>query len=112
MFKFELNNVRIPKIRAVGSSGTDTTWIGTGTIHVLVSGTGTTLDGTGTTLDGTGTTLDGTGTILVLHKWYRYHPCLVPIPDAGTAQKLQILPFLPHFSSIQLLNCILHQNPP
>ena len=77
MFEFELNNVRIPKIRDVGSSGTGTTWIGagttwigTGTIHVLVSGTST--------------TLDGTGTILPLHKWYRYHPYLVSIPVAGT----------------------------
>ena len=70
MFEFELNNVRIPKISDVGSSGTGTTWIGTDTIHVLVSGTST--------------TLDGTGTILPLHKWYRYHPYLVSIPVAGT----------------------------
>ena len=39
---------------------------GTATIHVLVSGTGT--------------TLDGTGTILPLYRWYRYHPVLVPVP--------------------------------
>ena len=70
MFEFELNNVRIPKIRAVGSIGTDTAWIGTGTIHVLVRGTGT--------------TLDGTGTILPLHKWYQYHLYLVPVPVART----------------------------
>ena len=41
--------MRIPKIRVVGSSGTGTTWIGTGTNHVLEVGTGTTLS------------------------WYRYH---------------------------------------
>ena len=43
MFEFELNNVRLPKNRAVGSSGTGTTWIGTGTNPVLVSGIDTTL---------------------------------------------------------------------
>ena len=59
MCEFELNNVRIPKIRAVGSSGTGTTLVGTSTNPVLVSGTGTTLFlhvGTSTTLS-----------------WYRYH---------------------------------------
>ena len=68
MFEFELNNVRIPKIRVVGMSGTGTTWIGTGTNPVLMSGTGP--------------LFHGTGTILVLHKWYQYHPCLVPVLDA------------------------------
>ena len=63
MCEFELNNVRIPKIRDVGSNGIGTTLVGTGTNPVLVSGTDTTLFlnvGTGTTLvlfSGTGTTL-------------------------------------------------------
>ena len=63
--------------------------IGTGTIHVLVSGTGT--------------TLDGTGTIWPLQEWYQYHPDLVSVPVAETAQKWQIFPllltFLPYSSS-------------
>ena len=41
MCEFELNNVRIPKIRASRSSGTGTTWIGTDTDPVLMSGTST-----------------------------------------------------------------------
>ena len=49
-----------------GTSGTGTTTFGIGTKPVLESGTGT--------------TLDGTGTILPLHKWYWYHPRLVPVP--------------------------------
>ena len=76
--EFELNYVKIPKIRVTGSSGTGTTWIGTGTNYVLVSGTGTTLDGTGTNWP--------------LHGGYRYHPVLVPVPLRGIAQKWQILP--------------------
>ena len=51
MCELELNNVRIQKIKVAGISGTGTTWLGTGTKLVLVSGTGTTLP------------------------WYRYHPC-------------------------------------
>ena len=50
MYEFRLNNVKIQETRAVGKSGTGTTWIGTGTNPVLVSGTGTTLVGTGTIL--------------------------------------------------------------
>ena len=73
MFKFELNSVSILKFRVAGSNGTGTTWIGTGTKSVLVSGTGT--------------TLVGTGTIWPLYRWYQYHPVLVPVPVAETAQK-------------------------
>ena len=73
MYEFGLNNVKIQEIRVAWSSGTGTTWTSTGTNPVLVSGTGT--------------TLVGTGTILPLHRWYRYHPYLVPVPVAETAQK-------------------------
>ena len=89
------------------SSGTSTTWICTGTNHVLEVGIGATL----VLVSGTGTTLDGTGTILPLHKWYRYHPCLVSVPVAGTDQKWQISPSFIHFSSINLFYSILHQKP-
>ena len=61
---------KIQEIRAAGSSGTALVPIGTSTNPVLVSGTGT--------------TLVGTGTILPLHRWYRYHPCLVPVPVVET----------------------------
>ena len=64
---------KIQEIRVAWRSGTSTTWTGTGTNPVLVSGTGT--------------TLVGTSTILPLHRWYRYHPYLVPVPFAETAQK-------------------------
>ena len=66
MFKFELNSVSILKFRVAGSSGTDTTLVGTGTNLVLHVGTGTTLSwyryhfGSG--------------------EWYRYHFALVPVP--------------------------------
>ena len=73
MYEFGLNNVEIQEIMPVGSSGTGTTWTGTGTNPVLVSGTGT--------------TLVGTGTILPLHRWYRYYPCLVPVLVTEIAQK-------------------------
>ena len=81
---------KIQEIEVVGSSGTGTTLIGTSTNLVLVSGTGT--------------TLVGTVTILLLHRWYQYHPCLVLVPIVKTAQKWQIflfsLTFLPYTSSI------------
>ena len=98
VYEFRLNNVEIQEIKAAGSSGTGTIWTDTSTNPILVSGTGT--------------TLVGTGTIFPLHRWYRYHPCLVPVPVVGTNQKWQILPFLPHFSFLNFLNSILHQKPP
>ena len=64
MYEFGLNNVKIQEIRVVGSSGTGTTWTGTGTNPFLVSGTGT--------------NQSGTGTILLLHRWYRYQSRKLP----------------------------------
>ena len=61
VFKFELNSVSILKFRVTGSSGTGTTWIGTGTKSVLVSGTSTTLPWYRYHLSSV--------------RWYRYHPC-------------------------------------
>ena len=59
MCELELNNVRIQKIKVARISGTSTTWIGTGTKPVMVSGTTSVpyryrID-TGTTMIGTGT---------------------------------------------------------
>ena len=63
-----LNGAKIYQNRAAGSSGTDTTLIGTGTGYPLPVGTGTGLSGTGTDCPlhpGTGTTQ------------------LVPVPPTG-----------------------------
>ena len=63
---------KICKNRVDGSSGTGTTFTGTGTSSSLPVGTGTSLSGTGTTCP--------------LHHGYRYHS-LVPVPLTGFAQK-------------------------
>ena len=87
---FLFNNVEIYKIRGVGGSGTGTNWTSIGTNPVLVNGTCT--------------TLVGTCTIFLLHRWYRYHPCLVPVPVSEITQKWKIFPisltFVPYSSSI------------
>ena len=82
MLEFELNNVRIRKIKVAGSNGIGTTWIGIGTNPILVSGTGTTLSWYRYHF----------GSV----KWYRNHPCL------GTGTKMrdcpemaEFMPFLP-----------------
>ena len=55
--------------------------------------------------------LDGTSTISPLHKGYRYHTCLVPVPSCDSAQKWQNSPFFIHLSSIILFYSILHKKP-
>ena len=54
---------------------------------------------------GTGTTLSGTGTTCLLHNGYQYYS-LVPVPLAGSAQKMADFAILTHFSSINLLQFI------
>ena len=78
MFKFELNNVRLPKIKAAGIIGTGTTWISTGTKPVLVSGIGT--------------TLPWYRYHLASVRWYRYHPC------SGTGTTLRDCPEMADFA--------------
>ena len=57
---------------------------------------------------GTGTTLSGTITTCILHNGYRYHS-LVPVPLAGSAQKMVDFTILTHFSSINFLQFIPYQ---
>ena len=80
MFEFELNNVRLPKIRTAGSSGTGTgtTCIGTSTKSVMVSGTGT--------------TLPWYQYHLASVRWYRYRPC------SGTGTTLRDCPEMVDFA--------------
>ena len=71
------------EFRNVGSIGTGTTMIGTGTNPFLSMG-------------------NGIGTTLLLSHGYRYHLCLVPVPNCDSVQKWQILSSFTHFSSINL----------
>ena len=76
--ELELNNVRIQKIKVVGISGTDTTWIGISTKPVMVSGTGT--------------TLPWYRYHLASVRWYWYHPC------SGTGTTLRDCPEMADFA--------------
>ena len=113
---FELNNVRIPKIKVIWSSGIGTTLVGTSTnpvLHVI-----------------TGATLSWYRYHFSSGEWYRYHFTLVPVPFGlckvvpvpplfwyryhftGLPRNGRICHFDTNFSSLNLFNALLHQNPP
>ena len=85
---------KICQNRAAGSSGTGTTFTGTGTSYPLPIGTGTSLSGTGTDFPlhhGTGTTP------------------LVPVPPTGFCLKMRDFGIFTHFSSTNLLQFVPYQ---